>query len=108
LQTKAELKTRKDRAAEIESLIRAEAELLDSRSSQSSLFSRFSDFRLVAGLQQTEEEALVAAELLRECEAMETEIAMLKNKRSPTEVLPSSLLLRFTALTRLVLIANHD
>ena len=31
-------------------------------------------------------EAEHAARLVQECEAMETEIAMLKNKRSPTEV----------------------
>lgn len=40
----------------------------------------------LAGLQLRFEEASVAAQLLHECEAMETEIAMLKNKRSPVEV----------------------
>ena len=32
------------------------------------------------------DEAAKARELLRECEAMETEIALLKNKRTPAEV----------------------
>ncbi|ORY92756.1 hypothetical protein BCR35DRAFT_7677 [Leucosporidium creatinivorum] len=67
LQSKAELKEKKRRAGELEGLIRAEAESLDNR------------------LQQTEQDAMTAANLLRECEAMEAEIAMLKNKRSATE-----------------------
>ncbi|KAK4046987.1 hypothetical protein OIV83_005673 [Microbotryomycetes sp. JL201] len=67
LQTKAILKERKMRAAELESAIRAEAEKLGKR------------------LEQREEQALAAANLLQECEAMEAEIAMLKNKRPPAE-----------------------
>lgn len=55
----------------------------------------------LAELSRRTEEAEHAARLLRECEAMETEIAMLKNKRSPTEVC-SSLLRTFTrSLTHL-------
>lgn len=44
------------------------------------------DLSASTGLQQTEQDAMAAANLLRECEAMEAEIAMLKNKRSATEV----------------------
>lgn len=44
-----------------------------------------------SGLQKTEGDAVKAANLMRECESMETEIAMLKNKRSAAEVsLPAS------------------
>lgn len=39
-----------------------------------------------AGLLKHADEAEKARELLRECEAMETEIALLKNKRTPAEV----------------------
>ena len=39
-----------------------------------------------AGLLKRADEAEKARELLRECEAMETEIALLKNKRTPAEV----------------------
>ncbi|KAM0787753.1 hypothetical protein ACM66B_003810 [Microbotryomycetes sp. NB124-2] len=67
LHTKAVLKERKKRAAELESAIRAEADKLGKR------------------LDHREEQALAAANLLQECEAMEAEIAMLKNKRPPTE-----------------------
>jgi hypothetical protein len=37
-------------------------------------------------MRKRREEAEYASRLARECEAMETEIAMLKNKRTPTEV----------------------
>ncbi|KAK4046775.1 hypothetical protein OIO90_006441 [Microbotryomycetes sp. JL221] len=67
LQTKAILKERKARAAELESAIRAEADKLGKR------------------LERREQQALSAANLLRECEAMEAEIAMLKNKRLPAD-----------------------
>ncbi|GAA6012987.1 hypothetical protein JCM10207_008404 [Rhodosporidiobolus poonsookiae] len=67
LSAKAELNVQKQRVKEIEALIRAEAEGLEQQ------------------LQRRTQEAEHAARLLRECEAMETEIAMLKNKRSPTE-----------------------
>ncbi|GAA5860994.1 hypothetical protein JCM8547_008001 [Rhodosporidiobolus lusitaniae] len=67
LEAKAELKQKKQRVAEIESLIRADAEALEQE------------------LSRRTEEVEHAARLLRECEAMETEIAMLKSKRSPTE-----------------------
>ncbi|BGP15866.1 hypothetical protein JCM10213_005648 [Rhodosporidiobolus nylandii] len=66
-EAKAELKQKKQQAAELEALIRAEAEALEQQ------------------LTRRTQEAEHAARLLRECEAMETEIAMLKNKRSPTE-----------------------
>ncbi|CEQ40404.1 SPOSA6832_02046, partial [Sporobolomyces salmonicolor] len=67
LQAKAELREKKLRCAELESLIRAEAQALEEP------------------MRRREQEAQYAAQLVRECEAMETEIAMLKNKRSPTE-----------------------
>lgn len=38
------------------------------------------------GLEKRAEQAAAARELLRECEAMETEIAILKNKRTAAEV----------------------
>jgi len=41
-----------------------------------------------SGLLKRTEEAAKAREVLRECEAMETEIALLKNKRTPAEVSP--------------------
>ncbi|GEM07475.1 hypothetical protein Rt10032_c03g1492 [Rhodotorula toruloides] len=63
-QAKAALKERKQRVNELEALIRSEAEMLDQGASS---------------------EAEHADRLMRECEAMDTEIAMLKNKRSPTE-----------------------
>ncbi|PRQ76054.1 hypothetical protein AAT19DRAFT_13076 [Rhodotorula toruloides] len=66
-QAKAALKERKQRVNELEALIRSEAEALDQE------------------LQRRTREAEHADRLMRECEAMETEIAMLKNKRSPTE-----------------------
>ncbi|BGO93871.1 hypothetical protein NBRC10512_006119 [Rhodotorula toruloides] len=66
-QAKAALKERKQRVNELEALIRSEAEALDQE------------------LQRRTQEAEHADRLMRECEAMETEIAMLKNKRSPTE-----------------------
>ncbi|GAA6059294.1 hypothetical protein JCM10212_006687 [Sporobolomyces blumeae] len=64
---KAELKVKKERCRELEGLIQHEAEQLE------------------APLKRKREEAEYAQKLVRECEAMETEIAMLKNKRSPTE-----------------------
>ncbi|GAA6053063.1 hypothetical protein JCM3770_000366 [Rhodotorula araucariae] len=67
LHAKAELKQRKERVAELETLIRAEAEGLEQE------------------LTRRNDEAEHAARMLRECEAMETEIAMLKNKRTATE-----------------------
>ncbi|GAA5906034.1 hypothetical protein JCM6882_003541 [Rhodosporidiobolus microsporus] len=67
LNSKAGLKQKKQRVSEVESLIRVEAEGLEKE------------------LARRSEEADRAARLVRECEAMEMEIAMLKNKRSPTE-----------------------
>ncbi|SCZ98717.1 BZ3500_MvSof-1268-A1-R1_Chr3-1g05572 [Microbotryum saponariae] len=67
LQSKIELKQRKTRAIELEEQIRSEADVLDGR------------------LRQTEEDAMVASKLLRECEEMEREIAFLKNKRSEAD-----------------------
>ncbi|GAA5997805.1 uncharacterized protein JCM10292_006826 [Rhodotorula paludigena] len=67
LHAKAQLKARKERVTELESNIRNEAEELEKE------------------LKRRNDEAEHAARLVRECEAMETEIAMLKNKRSATE-----------------------
>ncbi|GAA5970977.1 hypothetical protein JCM11641_004530 [Rhodosporidiobolus odoratus] len=67
LVAKSELKEKKQRTIELESRVRHEAEELEQH------------------LARRTREAEHAARLLRECEAMETEIAMLKNKRSPTE-----------------------
>ncbi|GAA6027397.1 hypothetical protein JCM8097_007828 [Rhodosporidiobolus ruineniae] len=64
---KDELEVRKQRVKEIETLVRIEAEALEQQ------------------LSQREQEVSHAAQLLQECEEMEREIAMLKNKRSPTE-----------------------
>ncbi|GAA5943599.1 hypothetical protein JCM3775_005822 [Rhodotorula graminis] len=66
-EAKAALKQHKERAAELEVLIRAEAEQVEQEANRRNA------------------EAEHAARLLRECEAMETEIAMLKNKRTATE-----------------------
>ncbi|SCV74288.1 BQ2448_6720 [Microbotryum intermedium] len=67
LQSKVALKQRKTRAIELEQQIRSEAGMLDSR------------------LRQTEEDAMIASKLLRECEEMEREVAFLKNKRSEAD-----------------------
>ncbi|GAA5970391.1 hypothetical protein JCM3765_005683 [Sporobolomyces pararoseus] len=64
---KMSLRRKKERFAELEELIRKEAEQLEEP------------------MRKRREEAEYAARLAKECEAMETEIAMLKNKRSPTE-----------------------
>ncbi|GAA5987806.1 hypothetical protein JCM5350_005370 [Sporobolomyces pararoseus] len=64
---KMSLRRKKERFAELENLIRKEAEQLEEP------------------MRKRREEAEYAARLSKECEAMETEIAMLKNKRSPTE-----------------------
>ncbi|GAA6010762.1 hypothetical protein JCM11491_002934 [Sporobolomyces phaffii] len=64
---KISLRRKKERFRELEELIRREAEQLEEP------------------MRKRREEAEYASRLARECEAMETEIAMLKNKRSPTE-----------------------
>jgi len=54
-------------------------------------------------------EADHAARLVQECEAMETEIAMLKNKRSPTEVSqPRTQSISYTDWERGVVLAAYD
>ncbi|GAA5848705.1 hypothetical protein JCM3766R1_006417 [Sporobolomyces carnicolor] len=64
---KMSLRRKKERFRELEDLIRKEAEQLEEP------------------MRKRREQAEHAARLARECEAIETEIAMLKNKRSPSE-----------------------
>ncbi|GAA5928313.1 uncharacterized protein JCM15063_003847 [Sporobolomyces koalae] len=64
---KMSLRRKKEKCRELETLIRREAEQLEEP------------------LRKQREQAEYASRLVRECEAMETEIAMLKNKRSPSE-----------------------
>lgn len=85
------LRRKKERFAELENLIRKEAEQLEERESilplhyqQPILIRSINEL----AMRKRREEAEYAARLSKECEAMETEIAMLKNKRSPTEVSP--------------------
>lgn len=59
-------------------------------------------------LNRKTQQAELADQLMRECEAMETEIAMLKNKRSPSEVRrPQSFTARRLTDT-FALVAPHD
>ncbi|SGY45367.1 BQ5605_C001g00277 [Microbotryum silenes-dioicae] len=83
LQSKIELKERKTRAIELEEQIRSEADVLDGRQSDRACAAR--SMHPSQGLRQTEEDAMVASKLLRECEEMEREIAFLKNKRSAAD-----------------------
>ncbi|GAA5829125.1 hypothetical protein JCM5353_005295 [Sporobolomyces roseus] len=64
---KTSLRAKKQQCQELEEAIRKEAESLEEP------------------MRKRKAEADHAARLVQECEAMETEIAMLKNKRSPTE-----------------------
>ncbi|GAA5878920.1 hypothetical protein JCM16303_007230 [Sporobolomyces ruberrimus] len=64
---KMSLRRKKERFRELESLIQQEAE------------------QLSEPMQKRQREVEYVSRLSRECEIMETEIAMLKNKRSPTE-----------------------
>jgi len=86
---KMSLRRKKERFASLEELIRKEAEQLEERESVSSFCFALESaayVRTFAAMRKRREEAELAAKLSKECEAMETEIAMLKNKRSPTEV----------------------
>lgn len=89
-QEKLELKQRKQRVGELEQLIRREAEALEAGSScrRPALTGSQSGSLILqhAELNRKTQHAELADRLMRECEAMETEIAMLKNKRSPSEV----------------------
>lgn len=67
LRTKAQLKERKSRARQIEQLLRAEGDLLESN------------------LEKRHEQAALTASLVRECESMEMEINQLRNKRNTAD-----------------------